>query len=205
MQNRKQTRTVLNPEQLQILSAALNKAIYQTNEAIAQLVKDTGLTSAQVKTWFDNRRRVLRQNEFERQRIAVERHHGDSFYDPIYVDSDAATDENSYKTVRELWEDESARRHSRSLDPSSEIPVDFSGSSRGSTGSWVAEAIYWDDVGRLKEPPTDDMEKVDEDDYLDRWEYNQPGDEFDDGDVGDAVSQNGDHSSESKEEKEILE
>ncbi|KAF8829707.1 hypothetical protein HHX47_DHR2000337 [Lentinula edodes] len=143
MQNRKQTRTVLNPEQLQILSAALNKAIYQTNEAIAQLVKDTGLTSAQVKTWFDvsstakfmhnynvpmlhqNRRRVLRQNEFERQRIAVERHH-----------------------VRELWEDESARRHSRSLDPSSEIPVDFSGSSRGSTGSWVAEAIYWDDVGR---------------------------------------------------------
>ncbi|KAJ3874107.1 hypothetical protein F5051DRAFT_443622 [Lentinula edodes] len=98
MQNRKQTRTVLNPEQLHILSSALNKAIYQTNEAIAQLAKDTGLTSAQVKTWFDNRRRVMRQNELERQRIAAERHHGNSFYDPIYVDSEPATDENSYKT-----------------------------------------------------------------------------------------------------------
>ncbi|KAJ3932019.1 MAG: hypothetical protein NXY57DRAFT_1038738 [Lentinula lateritia] len=98
MQNTKQTRTVLNPNQLQILSATLNKAIYQTNEGIAQLVKDTGLTSAQVKTWFDNRRRVLRQNEFERQRIAAERQHGDTFYDPIYVESEPAADKNSYKT-----------------------------------------------------------------------------------------------------------
>ncbi|KAF8828855.1 hypothetical protein HHX47_DHR3000198 [Lentinula edodes] len=216
MQNRKQTRTVLNPKQLQILSTALNKvihwplntsivlillqAIYQTNEAIAQLVKDTGLTSAQVKTWFDvsstakfmhnyavpmlhqNRRRVLRQNEFEQQRIAVERHR-----------------------VRELWEDERARRRSRGLNPASEIPVDLSDSSRGSAGSWVAEAMYCDEIGRLEEPPTDDIEHVDEDEYLHRPEYNQPKDEFDDGDVDNAASQNGDHSSEGEKEEEISE
>lgn len=183
-------------------------------------------------------------------------------------------------SVRELWEDERARRRSRGLNPSPEIPVDLSESSRGSGGSWVAEARYWDEIGRrieqertmahdiedaqswegavmttfesiealweeeyktwkprkvghdsetdvtatvdsllgedsvgddlnidvdvsflsMEEPPTDDTENEDEDEYLDRPEYNQPEDEFDDGDADDAVSQNGARSSEGEEE-----
>ncbi|KAJ3855937.1 hypothetical protein EV368DRAFT_33584 [Lentinula lateritia] len=190
-------------------------------------------------------------------------------------------------SVRELWEDERARRRSRGLNPSPEIPVDLSESSRGSGGGWVAEARYWDEIGRrieqeriiahdikdaqswegavmttfesiealweeeyktwkprkvehdqathsetevtatvdslpgedsvgddlnidvdvsflsVEEPPTDDTESVDEDEYLDRPEYNQPEDEFDDGDGDDAVSQNGARSSEGEEEEEI--
>ncbi|KAJ4484682.1 hypothetical protein C8J55DRAFT_26384 [Lentinula edodes] len=190
-------------------------------------------------------------------------------------------------SVRELWEDERARRRSRGLNPSPEIPVDLSESSRGSGGSWVAEARYWDEIGRrieqertmahdiedaqswegavmttfesiealweeeyktwkprkfehdeathsetevtatvdllpgedsveddlnidvdvsflsVEEPPTDDMENVDEDEYLDRPEYNQPEDEFDDGVDDDTVSQNGARSSEGEENEEI--
>ncbi|KAJ3890133.1 hypothetical protein GG344DRAFT_50208 [Lentinula edodes] len=190
-------------------------------------------------------------------------------------------------SVRELWEDERARRRSRGLNPSPEIPVDLSESSRGSGGSWVAEARYWDEIGRrieqertmahdiedaqswegavmttfesiealweeeyktwkprkvehdeathseteitatvdllpgedsveddlnidvdvsflsVEEPPTDDMENVDEDEYLDRPEYNQPEDEFDDGVDDDAVLQNGARSSEGEEDEEI--
>lgn len=65
MPNSTQTRTILNDKQFQILSAALHKvapqysnayfmltilqAFYQTDEAVAQLVTDTGLTSAQVR------------------------------------------------------------------------------------------------------------------------------------------------------------
>ncbi|GAW03632.1 DNA polymerase zeta catalytic subunit [Lentinula edodes] len=190
-------------------------------------------------------------------------------------------------SVRELWEDERARRRSRGLNPSPEIPVDLSESSRGSGGSWVAEARYWDEIGRrieqertmthdiedaqswegavmttfesiealweeeyktwkprkvehdkathsetevtatvdllpgedsveddlnidvdvsflsVEEPPTDDMENVDEDEYLDRPEYNQPEDEFDDGVDDDTVSQNGARSPEGEEDEEI--
>ncbi|KAJ3734863.1 hypothetical protein DFJ43DRAFT_1130593 [Lentinula guzmanii] len=49
-------------------------------------------------------------------------------------------------SVRELWEDERERRRSRGLNPSPEIPVDLSESSRGTGGGWVAEARYWDEI-----------------------------------------------------------
>ncbi|KAF9076289.1 hypothetical protein BDP27DRAFT_1389695 [Rhodocollybia butyracea] len=51
-------------------------------------------------------------------------------------------------SVRELWEDERKRRHSRGLNPSPDIPIDLSESSRGSGGEWVAEARYWDEIRR---------------------------------------------------------
>ncbi|KAJ4486146.1 hypothetical protein J3R30DRAFT_3444599 [Lentinula aciculospora] len=51
-------------------------------------------------------------------------------------------------SVRELWEDERARRRDRGLNPSPEIPVDLSESSRGGGGGWVAETRYWDDISR---------------------------------------------------------
>ncbi|KIK70996.1 hypothetical protein GYMLUDRAFT_33098 [Collybiopsis luxurians FD-317 M1] len=49
-------------------------------------------------------------------------------------------------SVRELWEDERERRRARGLNPSPEMPVDLSESSRGVGGGWVAEARYWDDI-----------------------------------------------------------
>ena len=48
--------------------------------------------------------------------------------------------------VRELWEDERNRRQTLGLDPSPELPIDPSKSSRGVGGDWVAEAHWWDEI-----------------------------------------------------------
>lgn len=49
-------------------------------------------------------------------------------------------------SVRELWEDERNRRRARGLDPSPEIPVDPSETSRKVSTGWVAEARWWDEL-----------------------------------------------------------
>ncbi|KAF8216234.1 hypothetical protein K438DRAFT_1901886 [Mycena galopus ATCC 62051] len=49
-------------------------------------------------------------------------------------------------SVRELWEDERNRRRARGLNPSPEMPVDPSESSRSARGEWVAEARWWEDI-----------------------------------------------------------
>ncbi|KAF8078614.1 hypothetical protein FPV67DRAFT_1465830 [Lyophyllum atratum] len=54
-------------------------------------------------------------------------------------------------SVRELWEDERNRRVARGLNPSPEIPVDLSDSSRGPGGDWVAEAEWWEEVRKKVE------------------------------------------------------
>jgi DNA polymerase zeta len=67
-------------------------------------------------------------------------------------------------SVRELWEDERQRRRALGLNPSPEMPVDPSESSRAHGGNWVSEARWWEelqariegergDAGRA--PPTD--------------------------------------------------
>ena len=48
--------------------------------------------------------------------------------------------------VRELWEDERNRRRTLGLDPSPELPIDPSESSRGVGGEWAAEAHWWDEI-----------------------------------------------------------
>jgi DNA polymerase zeta len=48
--------------------------------------------------------------------------------------------------VRELWEDERNRRQTLGLDPSPELPIDPSESSRGAGGEWAAEAHWWDEI-----------------------------------------------------------
>jgi len=48
--------------------------------------------------------------------------------------------------VRELWEDERNRRQTLGLDPSPELPIDPSESSRNVGGGWVAEAHWWDEI-----------------------------------------------------------
>ena len=45
-----------------------------------------------------------------------------------------------------MWEDERNRRQTLGLDPSPELPIDPSESSRGAGGDWVAEAHWWDEI-----------------------------------------------------------
>ncbi|KAJ7487607.1 hypothetical protein B0H11DRAFT_2157036 [Mycena galericulata] len=49
-------------------------------------------------------------------------------------------------SVRELWEDERNRRRARGLNPSPDMPIDPSESSRSSRGEWVLEARWWEDI-----------------------------------------------------------
>lgn len=49
-------------------------------------------------------------------------------------------------SVRELWDDERKRRQALGLDPSPEIPVDPSESSRAAGAGWVSEARWWDEI-----------------------------------------------------------
>ena len=51
-------------------------------------------------------------------------------------------------SVRELWDDERKRRQDLGLNPSPEIPIDPSESSRGKGGEWVAEARWWDEIAK---------------------------------------------------------
>ncbi|THV04942.1 hypothetical protein K435DRAFT_961659 [Dendrothele bispora CBS 962.96] len=49
-------------------------------------------------------------------------------------------------SVRELWEDERNRRRARGLNPSPELPIDPSDSSRGSGSGWVSEVRWWKEL-----------------------------------------------------------
>ncbi|KAF9241374.1 hypothetical protein BU15DRAFT_87282 [Melanogaster broomeanus] len=51
-------------------------------------------------------------------------------------------------SVRELWEDERRRRIAKGLPPTPVVPVDLSKTSRGSGAEWVAEAQWWEELGR---------------------------------------------------------
>ncbi|KAJ7615302.1 hypothetical protein DFH06DRAFT_1062847 [Mycena polygramma] len=71
-------------------------------------------------------------------------------------------------SVRELWEDERKRRRARGLNPSPDMPVDPSESSRSPRSEWVAEARWWEDIRKrieterhLIQPPepTNDWEQ----------------------------------------------
>lgn len=48
--------------------------------------------------------------------------------------------------VRELWEDERSHRNALGLNPSPEMPLDPSESSRKSGGEWISEARWWDEI-----------------------------------------------------------
>ncbi|KAF8168090.1 hypothetical protein B0H34DRAFT_786325 [Crassisporium funariophilum] len=58
-------------------------------------------------------------------------------------------------SVRELWEDERHRRRALGLNPSPEIPIDPSESSRSTGGEWVAEARWWDEIRKRLEKGSD--------------------------------------------------
>ncbi|CAA7265792.1 unnamed protein product [Cyclocybe aegerita] len=50
--------------------------------------------------------------------------------------------------VRELWEDERRHRQEHGLNPSPEMPIDPSESSRSKGVEWVSEARWWDEIAK---------------------------------------------------------
>ncbi|KAF9526453.1 hypothetical protein CPB83DRAFT_462528 [Crepidotus variabilis] len=66
----------------------------------------------------------------------------------LQIPAPALPSEPLVLSVRELWEDERLHRESLGLDPSPEIPLDPSESSRLKGGEWVAEARWWEEIAR---------------------------------------------------------
>ena len=71
--------------------------------------------------------------------------------------------------VRELWEDERNRRQTLGLDPSPELPIDLSESSRGVGGEWAAEVHWWDEIRQRIQNSANSSEDF-QDKKLDSWE-----------------------------------
>ncbi|KAJ7706169.1 hypothetical protein B0H17DRAFT_1035991 [Mycena rosella] len=72
-------------------------------------------------------------------------------------------------SVRELWEDERNRRRARGLDPSPDMPVDPSESSRTPRGEWVAEARWWEGVRQRIENETGPIEALEPQNDWEKW------------------------------------
>ncbi|PFH54484.1 hypothetical protein AMATHDRAFT_134471 [Amanita thiersii Skay4041] len=69
----------------------------------------------------------------------------------LEIPAPSVSNEPIILSVRELWEDERKRRLAQGLDPSPEIPVDPSESSRSSGGGWVMEERWQEELNnRLK-------------------------------------------------------
>ena len=71
--------------------------------------------------------------------------------------------------VRELWEDERNRRQTLGLNPSPELPIDPSESSRGVGGEWAAEAHWWDEIRHRIQNTAKSSEEF-QDKKLEGWE-----------------------------------
>ena len=71
-------------------------------------------------------------------------------------------------SVRELWVDERRRRSAQGLDPSPEMPLDPSESSRNPERGWVAEQRWWEEL-RQRIEREKELEAVD-DTRPEEWE-----------------------------------
>ncbi|KAJ3933782.1 MAG: hypothetical protein NXY57DRAFT_1037381 [Lentinula lateritia] len=60
-------RTTLNSSQLEILRTAFNKDNYATIEVVARLVGQTGLTTSQIRAWYEYQRRLMKRRQLEVQ------------------------------------------------------------------------------------------------------------------------------------------
>ncbi|KAJ7103524.1 hypothetical protein B0H15DRAFT_919277 [Mycena belliarum] len=87
----------------------------------------------------------------------------------LVIPAPPAAPEPLVLSVRELWEDERNRRRANGLDPSPEMPVDPSESSRTSRGEWVAEARWWDDVRKRIEYESDRTAPVQPENDWEKW------------------------------------
>ncbi|KAJ7092735.1 hypothetical protein C8R44DRAFT_646516 [Mycena epipterygia] len=72
-------------------------------------------------------------------------------------------------SVRELWEDERNRRRARGLNPSPDMPVDPSESSRSSRGEWVAEARWWEDISKRIENEREMIKPLEPENDWEKW------------------------------------
>jgi DNA polymerase zeta len=72
-------------------------------------------------------------------------------------------------SVRELWEDERNRRRARGLNPSPDMPIDPSESSRSSRGEWVAEARWWEDIRKRIENERQLIQPAEPENDWEKW------------------------------------
>lgn len=71
-----------------------------------------------------------------------------NIHNNLQIPVPAQSAEQLVHSVRELWEDERKHRQEHGLNPSPEIPIDLSESSRRKEGVWVAEARWWEEIAR---------------------------------------------------------
>jgi len=73
----------------------------------------------------------------------------------LHIPAPPPSSEQLVLSVRELWEDERRHRQELGLQPSPEIPIDPSESTRGKGGEWVAEARWWNEITQRMERDRD--------------------------------------------------
>ena len=80
----------------------------------------------------------------------LNRHHLErrEMHNKLQIPAPSISNDPLISSVRELWDDERKRRSARGLDPSPEMPIDPSESSRKPGGGWVAEARLWDESSK---------------------------------------------------------
>lgn len=81
---------------------------------------------------------ILNRHDLERREI----------HNKLQMPAPSISNGHLISSVRELWDDERKRRLARGLDPSPEMPMDPSESSRKPGGGWVAEARLWDELSK---------------------------------------------------------
>lgn len=101
-----------------------------------------------LSTYFCDTRLPLEVDIAAHQILNRHRVNARHMHNKLNIPGDPLPAEPLVLSVRELWEDERARRIARGLEPSPEIPLDPSETSRGTGGKWVSEVQYWDELKR---------------------------------------------------------
>jgi DNA polymerase zeta len=81
---------------------------------------------------------ILNRHHLERREI----------HNKLQIPASSISNGPLISSVRELWDDERKRRLARGLDPSPEMPMDPSESSRKPGGGWIAEVRLWDELSK---------------------------------------------------------
>ncbi|KAI6136646.1 hypothetical protein F5141DRAFT_1208970 [Pisolithus sp. B1] len=90
-----------------------------------------------------------------------------NIHNKLHIPAPSLSPEPVVLSVRELWEDERRRRISKGLSPTPKLPTDVK-TPRGRGGNWVAEARWWEELGRKIELEKQDGSFMSENHY--GWE-----------------------------------
>jgi DNA polymerase zeta len=107
---------------------------------------DVGEVSFAPSSYFRQSRMALEFDVIAPQILNRHRISARNLHQKIEIPSPPLPSEPLVLSVHELWEDERQRRRAHGLNPSPEIPLDPSDSSREPRAAWVAEARWWEDL-----------------------------------------------------------